>query len=321
MMNTMAGDDVEANKQLSEYVRDDPMVVRELCGLIRVVIEPCYALLQRCRLGQSPREKGDKSELLLAAEFSLQPVTDIIDVLPCVAPLLVFAGHRLSSDVVLIVRLLRLFREILVAHGPDGDGSIISHPSGNADVDRSSDGVKRFRILTRVLGCCILPSISMLDSPNPGLLGELWDLIGRLPYAERYSIYERWRSGEYPRVTALRLAARKARHKAKQVLKRVANDRDTMRIAGRNYAKIAHLHPTVAYSALLDNIQSYDNLITVVVDAIKYLTPVGFDILAYILVIYFSNERSKLKSDGTSHSHWLILFADSPVPYLRNIPK
>ena len=304
LMNAMGGSGASCNKYVAEVVRDDRNVIRELCKLIADTIQPCYqACHANCiclKPSKTPRVEDDA-----AASFALKPVTSLVEFLPVVSPLLVCAGHRLASSPGLIARILRVLSVLVSKHGPDAESPIIAFPSGDAAVDKSNDSVKRFRIFARIMGCCIFPSISMLSSPNPGLLHELWAVLEHIPFAARYDMYERWRSGEYPRVPTLKLAAKRAKNSAKQVLKRVAKERDAMRIAGRNFAKVAHLHPTVAFSALLDNIQAYDNMIQVVVDAIKYLTPFGFDVLTYLLLTYLANDRSKLKPDGTSHSHWL----------------
>lgn len=59
---------------------------------------------------------------------------------------------------------------------------------------------------------------------------------------------------------------------------------------------------------MLLQIQLYDNLIGPVVDSLKYLTSLSYDLLAYCLVECLTQadkERDRVKHDGTSISLWL----------------
>lgn len=53
-------------------------------------------------------------------------------------------------------------------------------------------------------------------------------------------------------------------------------------------------------------IQIYDNLIIPIVDSLKYLTSLSYDILGYCLIEALSSpDKQRLKHDGTSISLWL----------------
>lgn len=57
---------------------------------------------------------------------------------------------------------------------------------------------------------------------------------------------------------------------------------------------------------MLVQIQTYDNLIVPVVDALKYLTSMSYDVLGYCVVeALVAAERNRFKHDGTSISLWL----------------
>ena len=66
----------------------------------------------------------------------------------------------------------------------------------------------------------------------------------------------------------------------------MAKDKEVNRLAGRRFCKTAHVNPLVAFKALLDSIQIYDNLIPLIVDSIRYLTPFGFDVLVFLVIDY-----------------------------------
>lgn len=53
-------------------------------------------------------------------------------------------------------------------------------------------------------------------------------------------------------------------------------------------------------------IQIYDNLILPVVDSLKYLTNLSYDVLGFCLIESLTNaDRNRFKHDGTSISLWL----------------
>ena len=57
---------------------------------------------------------------------------------------------------------------------------------------------------------------------------------------------------------------------------------------------------------LLNARQLYDNLINPVVDSLKYLTSLSFDVLGYSIIEALNNpEKDRTKHDGTSISLWL----------------
>lgn len=57
---------------------------------------------------------------------------------------------------------------------------------------------------------------------------------------------------------------------------------------------------------VLVQIQIYDNLINPVVDSLKYLTSLSYDVLGYCLVESLASaDRDRFKHDGTSISLWL----------------
>lgn len=57
---------------------------------------------------------------------------------------------------------------------------------------------------------------------------------------------------------------------------------------------------------ILLQIQIYDNLIGPVVDSLKYLTSLSYDVLGYCLIEALAQaDRKRFKHDGTSLSMWL----------------
>jgi hypothetical protein len=51
---------------------------------------------------------------------------------------------------------------------------------------------------------------------------------------------------------------------------------------------------------------AYDNLAGVVIQALRYVTNMGFDVLVYIILDAFANpHKERVKEDGVNTSDWL----------------
>ena len=75
---------------------------------------------------------------------------------------------------------------------------------------------------------------------------------------------------------------------------------------GRYLGKITHGVPSVVFDTILEQIQAYDNLIVPVVDMMKYLTPMSFDVLSYIVLSHLASPtKERLKDDGLNVSLWM----------------
>jgi hypothetical protein len=67
-----------------------------------------------------------------------------------------------------------------------------------------------------------------------------------------------------------------------------------------------HIKCVICCFQVLVQIQIYDNLINPVVDSLKYLTSLSYDVLGYCLIeTLASADRDRFKHDGTSISLWL----------------
>ncbi|KAG7350306.1 transcription factor/nuclear export subunit protein [Nitzschia inconspicua] len=163
----------------------------------------------------------------------------------------------------------------------------------------------------------LVPSISLFPS-NPAITTELWSVLQLLPYPIRYKLYNEWkglglgRSGissleggkPLPNVLSEVEAGKAARY----VLKRLS--KDNIRDMSRQLAKVTHANPLVVYATILDQIESYDNMVEVMVEAQRFVNPLGLDVLAYCILGRLSGSsgavnRSRLKEDGVNVSQWL----------------
>eukprot|EP00934_Nitzschia_sp_Nitz4_P002160 Nitzschia sp. Nitz4//scaffold8_size234185//228061//232728//NITZ4_001309-RA/size234185-processed-gene-0.358-mRNA-1//1//CDS//3329559962//2160//frame0 len=164
----------------------------------------------------------------------------------------------------------------------------------------------------------ILPSMSLYAS-NPAIPTEVWGVLKQLPYATRYRLYEDWKGEGLERwglsltrgygkplfLSEMELKAGKA---ARYALKRLS--KDNIHDMSRQLAKVTNFCPLVVYSTILNQMESYDNMVEVMVDAQRFTNPLGLDVLSFCILSRLSGtsggvNRSLLKEDGVNVSQWL----------------
>jgi THO complex subunit 2 len=60
------------------------------------------------------------------------------------------------------------------------------------------------------------------------------------------------------------------------------------------------------FGGTVGQIMAYDNLASVVIQALRYVTNMGFDVLVYIILDALSNpNKERVKDDGVNTSDWL----------------
>jgi hypothetical protein len=74
----------------------------------------------------------------------------------------------------------------------------------------------------------------------------------------------------------------------------------------------------MAYTCL----QYFDNLVDMLVDTFFYLTPLGSDIVVFLLVDLFSNEdKERLQSDGENYELWFKGLCSFAAAYFKKVPE
>lgn len=172
---------------------------------------------------------------------------------------------------------------------------------------------------TDFLGHFLLPSLSLFHS-NPMLCQDMWSLLVLVPYRTRYRLYQSWRGSGLERAGLankekplwLAKGELNAGVAIRYSLKRLS--KDTIRDQSRAVAKVCHNHPLVVFTTILSQIESYDNLVEVMVQALKFVTPLSLDVLGFCILTRLSVSdnvasatvnRSRLKPDGVNVSQWL----------------
>ena len=82
--------------------------------------------------------------------------------------------------------------------------------------------------------------------------------------------------------------------------------KENVKIHGRQIGKLSHTNPIIICDYILTQIQRYDNFILPIVDSLKFLTPLSYDVLSYCTIVAISDmDRDKMKHDSTNISSWL----------------
>lgn len=188
------------------------------------------------------------------------------------------------------------------------DSSLLSKLSriGNQSLkDDTSDANKaRWRDLCKRL---LVPSLS-LTKANPGVVNELFALLSHFPRAERYSIYAEWYFGQISRMPEIKTAFDQARAETKDALKRLS--KTNIRPMARTLAKVAYANPGIVINVAISQIESYENLIEVVVECARYFTDLAYDILTWSLINSLGQKgRSRVQESGLLTSRWLNALA------------
>ncbi|KAJ6185672.1 hypothetical protein N7519_006973 [Penicillium mononematosum] len=203
------------------------------------------------------------------------------DVFALCSSFLNLSGHKIGQDASLLAKLVRI-----------GKGSLVQ--------DGSEENRTRWRDLCKRL---LLPAVS-LTKANPGVVNEVFDLISFFPRDVRYNMYAEWYSGQTSRLPDIKEAFDQARAETKDTLKRLS--KTNIRPMARALAKIAYANPGIVINVAMSQIESYENLIEVVVECARYFTYLGYDILSWSLINSLGQKgRSRVQEGGLLTSRWL----------------
>ncbi|XP_060572351.1 THO complex subunit 2-like isoform X2 [Ruditapes philippinarum] len=263
-------------------------VAAALCALIHTVMDPVY----RKNSGMStkivakwvkPGKLG--SEVQLATTFK--------EVYTLVYPMVTYLGPYAACDPVLLAKLIRLGKFYMNKR--------------NHGVLSVEDNIMYFGLLS-ILDEVVIPSLSFLTC-NCCISEELWTLVKLFPYELRYRMYGNWKNEMYNIHPSLIKVKADCLEKAKYIMKRLS--KENVKQSGRQLGKLSHSNPGVLFEYVIRQIEKYDNLIGPVVDSLKYLTNLSYDILVFCVIEAVGNpEKEKMKIDETSLSTWLQSLAN-----------
>jgi len=242
------------------------------CDSAQRRLDPWY----RSRVGTPGLSGPDEMEITQPLVVDGRTIDDVVQ---DVAEFLLYTLHSgcIQYRPVLYCQLCRVMRTLLE------DDSLEHVPS---------DETFRFFKLFMV------PSLSLFGA-NPSISSELWSVLERFSYPTRYRLYEDWKGkgvesmglgasplcGKPLPVTESEINAGKA---ARYTLKRLS--KDNIRDMSRLLAKATHSAPLVVYGTILNQIESYDNMVDVMVEAQRFSSPLGLDVLAFSILSRLSGK-------------------------------
>ncbi|XP_057353480.1 THO complex subunit 2-like [Manis pentadactyla] len=268
------------------YAASHKLVALAICKLIHITIEPLYR-----RVGVPKGAKGSPVNALQTKRAPKQ-AESFEDLRRDVFSMFCYLGPHLSHDPILFAKVVRIGKSFMKEFQSDGG--------------KQEDKEKMEVILSCLLSITeqvLLPSLSLMDC-NACMSEELWGLFKAFPYQHRYRLYGQWKNETYNNHPLLVKVKAQTIHRAKYIMKRLT--KENVKPSGRQIGKLSHSNPTILFDYILSQIQKYDNLITPVVDSLKYLTSLNYDVLAYCIIEALANpEKEKMKHDDTTISSWL----------------
>ena len=279
-------------------------------GHVRRIDAPVRKVLRWAQLDKEDTNEGTDYRFYWDDWADNVPVCQSVDdVFSLCGTLLNYTGVKIGQDPALLLKLARI-------------------GSYSLTVDTSESNMARWIDLSKRL---LVPALS-LTRCNPGVVNEVFELIKNFPTTTRYAIYTEWYSGSISRLPDIKAAFDQARAETKDVLKRIS--KTNVKPMARALAKVAYASPGIVFAVAIGQIESYDNLVEVVVECARYFTYLGYDVLTWSLMSSLgARGRNRVQADGMLTSRWLAalsLFAGkvfkrysimSPTPILQYVTE
>jgi THO complex subunit 2 len=222
-------------------------------------------------------------------------LTGMEDIESVIEPLMRFIGPHVSRDPVFITKLARLGRLHL--------GSTVPIDPETKKVVGEPDPQNPIRLFWfKVLRLYLLPALPLIRG-NAVCTVEVWNVIRTYETTVRWQLYGEWKS-MYKSHPELKVREVQADRESKDILRRLSlNTIDSLSGA---VGKLAHSNPCIFFSNAVNQVMAYDNLAAVVVQALKYVTTMGFDVLVFVILDALANpHKARVKDDGVNISDWL----------------
>ncbi|XP_051716766.1 THO complex subunit 2 isoform X3 [Ctenopharyngodon idella] len=282
------------------YATSHKAIAIALCQLLHLTVEPLY------RRAGVP--KGAKGGLMtpLRNKQAPRPAESFDDLSRDVFTMLCYLGPHLSHDPILFAKIVRLGKSFMKEYQSES----------RQDIKDKTDSL--LSCFLSIADQVLLPSLSLMEC-NACMSEEIWGFFKLFPYQHRYRLYGQWKNETYGNHPLLVKIKAQTVDRAKYIMKRLT--KENVKPSGRQIGKLSHSNPTILFDYILSQIQWYDNLITPVVDSLKYLTSLNYDVLAYCIIEALANpEKEKMKHDDTTISSWLQSLASLCGAVFRKYP-
>ena len=314
-----------------------PAVRVAMCDFLLWATEKVYYPLSFIRLGFSRGRKrkvltggihrllnGTESERSLLNKQQMMPYQSIITLASDMTPVLQVMRHHISRNSELFIRVSRLFEAHIKAIAPSLclEKSAGSKMKENKQTHSQEEGVLLQPALD-IIECALLPGLTVSNF-NPAAPRQLWRVISLLPFQVRYSLYDLWRGaglgkdGLGVKHSQVVMAEVTALHQARYQLKRLA--KENVKAIGVKLINTSEGAPIVVYNHVLNQIESYDNLIPYMVEALKTCSALSNDVMTYCIVNQLGKDSEKLKKGDTHYSSWFSALAKFTAFFFKKYP-
>ena len=251
-------------------------------GSVRRIDQPARKVLRWAQIDKLDTNEGTDFRFYWEDWADNVPICQTIDdVFLLCGTLLNFSGLKIGQDPALLTKLARI-----------GIQSLSDDPS-ESNKSRWIDLSKRL----------LVPALS-LTRHNSGTVGEVWGLIKQFSTTTRYNIYAEWFTGQTSRLPDIKSAFDQCRAETKDVMKRIS--KTNLKPMARALAKVATASPGIVFTVAINQIESYENLVEVIVECARYFTDLGYDVLTWSLMNSLgARGRNRVQADGMLTSKWL----------------
>ncbi|KAJ3574543.1 hypothetical protein NP233_g1708 [Leucocoprinus birnbaumii] len=224
-------------------------------------------------------------------------MTTLDDLEDVIEPIMHFVGIHVSRDPLFLTKFLRLGRQHLQPTNPPIDPQT-KKPVGKPD---PTHPIRVFWF--RVLRTYLIPGLPLIRG-NAVCTVEVWSIIRHFPQEARWQLYGEWKTQVYKSHSELRIRFVQADRESKGILRRLSHN--SIDALSGPVAKLAHSNPCIFFQNAVNQIMAYDNLASVVIQALRYVTNMGFDVLVFIVLDALANpNKDRVKDDGVNTADWL----------------
>lgn len=149
----------------------------------------------------------------------------------------------------------------------------------------------------------IFPSIPLLES-NPMITSEIFALMKLFPFEKRYYIYNELIIRTSKDNLLVLVDFNKAEKEAKSILKSLSTE--TVEKDARKLAYLISTNPMATLSPTVNQIENYDKVSELVIYTTQYFNDFAYDVLQYVLLLHFTQERKSMQADGINQSPWVL---------------
>ncbi|ODV80516.1 uncharacterized protein CANTADRAFT_25030 [Suhomyces tanzawaensis NRRL Y-17324] len=218
----------------------------------------------------------------------LPKINDVDSLLAHSGDILKFVGVYLSKNVEVFIKLCEIIKWDLTI--------IEKNPEDENLLNRKIKWFHYFRNY-------IFPAMSIIEE-NSIAIENAYSILEFYPIEDRFSVY-----GELYQILSknnpyIKMAYNQAEKSTKDILRRLS--KENVRSMMRRLAKISFSNPLPCLLTILQQIESYDNLIPLVIETARYFNNYGWDSLTIgILIRLTVDGRSTIQINGMNERKWL----------------